>query len=273
MRGVREHRDDRVQYCGSWFSAASGLPLQGGLTCPRRLARLMAAALRRPWRLAALVVLLLRTRQEHVLLSGSRAGQALRVYFDQCSLGVFPQNRLCRGVLLLPQEHAAYLRGRHRQALRTNLRRAVAAGIRCDVMTDMCEVYDALGDVLRGRVELLADDELRTAVSDFGALFARPETTVTLARDDRGLPLAIAGVIIDDVVCLIRVAVARSHDARWALHDYLVRMLIDRGVRYLVAEGGGPFGALGLETNVHHYQRLLGYELRHVIRVEVVCSG
>ncbi len=74
----------------------------------------------------------------------------------------------------------------------------------------------------------------------------------------------MAGVVIDDKVCLIEGARAICHEARWALHDHLVRILIARGVKYLLAEGGGPFGALGFETNVQHYQHLLGYELRHV---------
>jgi hypothetical protein len=85
-----------------------------------------------------------------------------------------------------------------------------------------------------------------------------------VARDECGAPLAMIGAVIDDVVCLIRVAVASSHHARWALHDHLVRTLVDRGVRYLLAEGGGPFGALGFANAVHHYQHLLGYELRHI---------
>jgi hypothetical protein len=88
--------------------------------------------------------------------------------------------------------------------------------------------------------------------------------TLIVARDPLGCPLALAGAVIDDEVCLIRLAVASDHDARWALHDHLVRILIERGVRYLVGDGGGPFGALGLDAGVHHYQRLLGYELRHM---------
>jgi hypothetical protein len=80
-----------------------------------------------------------------------------------------------------------------------------------------------------------------------------------------GAPVAAAAVTIDDYVCLIRFAVASDHRARWALHDYLVRMLIARGARYVLVEGGGPFGALGLARGVQHYQHLLGYELRHVI--------
>ena len=34
---------------------------------------------------------------------------------------------------------------------------------------------------------------------------------------------------------------------------------------YLLADGGGPFGALGFATSVQHYQHLLGYELRHLV--------
>jgi hypothetical protein len=85
-----------------------------------------------------------------------------------------------------------------------------------------------------------------------------------VARDEHGRPLAYAAAIIDDTVCLIGSALATCHEARWALHDHLVRILIARRVRYLLAEGGGPFGALGFAVNVQHYQHLLGYELRHL---------
>ncbi|HTX32530.1 MAG TPA: hypothetical protein VMD09_14195 [Solirubrobacteraceae bacterium] len=93
---------------------------------------------------------------------------------------------------------------------------------------------------------------------------ARSELTIVVARDEDGRPLAWAAAIVDDMVCLIDKALATSHEARWALHDHIVRLLIARRVRYLLAEGGGPFGALGLTPNVRHFQHLLGYELRHV---------
>jgi hypothetical protein len=32
-----------------------------------------------------------------------------------------------------------------------------------------------------------------------------------------------------------------------------------------VANGGGPFGALGYIANIQHYQHLLGYQLRHLV--------
>jgi hypothetical protein len=151
------------------------------------------------------------------------------------------------------------LRGRHRQALRTNLHRAAAAGIRCEIITDQSRALDEL-------LEMFCSRGMRDGDTDgWRALLARPEITLMVARDKDERPLAHVGAIIDDTVCLIYFALAISHEARWMLHDYLVRTLIARRVRYLLAEGGGPFGALGFTANVQHYQHLLGYELRHLI--------
>lgn len=262
--GVTENESDRpLRYGGQWFSAASALPLDDrGLIRSGRLATLAAAALRRPKGIAALLVLLLRTRSERVLLSDSRAGQALSAYFNRRSLGLFPTTRLCRGVLLLPRDHSDYLRGRRRQALRTNLRRAATAGIRCEPVRDRSAAVDDLFEILR------QGNSWRDADADaWRAALARPEITIMIARDKDGRPLAITGVVIDDSVCLITLAIAISHDARWALHDSLVQTLITRRVTYLLAEGGGPFGALGFTVNLQHYQHLLGYELRHLVPV------
>jgi hypothetical protein len=256
--------DPRARYGGSLVSAASALPLEGDLTRPRPVARLLAAAVRRPRRLAALIALLVRTPRECVALSRSYAGQALDRYFNQRWLGVLPQNRLCRAVLRLPEDHAEYRRGRRRQALRTNVRRALAAGIHCEVVSDPRDAVDAVCHVARRRWDSLTEAELHAVINDVRAAVARPELTIAVARDEHGRPLAVAAVVIDDAVALINGAVATCHDARWALHDHLVRILIDRRVRYLLAEGGGLLGALGLTTNLQHYQRLLGYELRHV---------
>lgn len=254
-RAEVDEPDRRIRYGGPWFSAASSLPLEGQLIRRGRLVLLCVAAVRRPGRFAALIVLLLRTRTEPLSLSDSPAGRLLRAYFDERSLAVFPRNRLCRGVLLLPPDHSEYLRGRRRQALRTNLRRAAAAGMTCETVRDRSAVLDqVLPQVYRS-----AGD-----VDHWRALLGRPEVTIMLTRQEWGRPLAIAGVVIDETVGLIVFAAATSHEARWALHDYLVQELIARRVRYLLAEGRGPFGALGFEANVHHYQRLLGYELRHL---------
>lgn len=221
----------------------------------------MAAAVRRPKQAAALAVLLLRTPSEYVFVSRSPTGQALRAYLDQRALGVFPKNRLCRGVLVLPQHRSDYLRGRHRQALRTNLRRATRAGITCDVLDDESRLIEALDLITASRgTGPLTEYQVRNLRSQWAAA----EVTLIAAHDEGGRPLAVAAVVVDDVVCLIRGGTSCSHEARWALHTYLVDLLITRGVRYVLATGGGPFGAVGFAGNVQHYQRLLGYELRHL---------
>lgn len=267
-RGTESESDCRAQYRSRWFSAASDLPLTGFFTSPGTLARFVAAAVRRPRLLAALIVLLLRTPREYVVLSRSCTGQDLHRYFNQRRLGVLPKNRLCRGVLLLPQDHADYLRGRRRQALRTNLRKAATAGIRCETVNNPSTALDAVRVVLSfGRTPWTDRD-----MEFWRASLTRPEITVAVACDQHGRPLAFAAAVIDDTVCLIRWARATCHEARWALHDHLVRILIARGVRYLLAEGGGPFGAVGFATTVQHYQHLLGYELRHLIPATAHCT-
>ena len=257
----------RLGYGGPWFSAASDLPLERRQSHVGHLATLVTAAVRRPRRVAALFALLLGTRSEDLFLSGSLAGEALRAYFNRRSLGVFPQNRLCRGVLLLPRDHSDYLRGRRRQALRTNLHRAAAAGIVCEAMSDPALAFDAASEVLHSRRASFSDREEHILKTSGASLFARPETTLMVARDQSSRPLAVTAAVIDDMVCLIEMAVASNYEARWALHDHLVGVLIGRGVTYLLAEGGGPFGALGLKDREQYYQHLLGYELRHLIPV------
>ena len=254
--------DRRLRYGGPWVSAVQVLPLNAGASHPR----IVAAAVARPWRVVALLALILAIRREYVVLSGSRTGHALEAYFNERLFGI-PRNRLSRGVLILPQEHADYVRGRRRQALRTNLRRAAAAGIRCEEVTDPRRATDDALRLLRhyGNTETETETEWQARMTGLRALLTRPEATVTIARDRHGRPVALVVAIIDETVCLIDLAVSTCHDASWALHDHLVRILIARRVRYLLAMGGGLFGGLGFTKNVQHYQHLLGYELRHVI--------
>src|SRR5690242_17267602 len=182
LREVAKDVDSRTRYGGAWVSAASALPLR------KSRAHIMATAIRRPGRLAALAALLLRTPRAYVVLSGSSVGQALEEYFNQRSLGVMPITRFCRGVLLLPRDHADYLRGRRRQALRTNLRRAAAAGIRCEIVGDPERSFDDISDVWRRQWGSLPEAEFELRLNELRESVARSEVTIAVARDARGRP-------------------------------------------------------------------------------------
>lgn len=226
----------------------------------------MAAVARRPRQLAALIALLVRTPREYVTLSESCTGRSIERFFNQRRVGIV-KNRLWRGVLLLPRDHADYLRGRRRHSLRNNLRRAATAGVRCEIISDSGRAGDEVSGLLRQQWGHLPAAQLDAQTNHFRELIARPEMTVMVAYDQRGGTLAVLGVTIDDSVSAIGFATATCHEARWALHDHLVRTLIGRRVRYLFAQDEGPFGALGYPRSVQDYQHLLGYELRHVIPI------
>jgi hypothetical protein len=178
-------------------------------------------------------------------------------------LGVVPHNRLCRGVLVLPANGADYLRGRARHALRNNLRRAERAGISCQHFNDPAEAVAVMQAIYLDR-QWIDASALASMTARWSAIFNRPEVTLLVARDPSGQALAIAATVVDEEVCLFRAGFAVSHEASWALHQYLVRELTDRDVRYLVGHDGGPFGALALAPSLQYYQRLLGYQICHV---------
>jgi hypothetical protein len=195
-------------------------------------------------------------------MSGSVAGKALRAYFNERLLGVLPANRMCQGVLVLPDRRSDYLRGGHRRGLRKKLRRAANAGITCEVVRERSDAVEAFEVIARTRRQ---GPFAPAAVNHFRSLSERPEMTLLVARDGPGSPIAVVAAVIDEKVCLIEWASSNSHEARWALHDHLVDVVMAWGVKYLFARGEGPFGALGFPTSVQDYQHVLGYELRHVI--------
>jgi hypothetical protein len=218
----------------------------------------------RPKRTFALIGLLLRSPRVHVVLSDTAEGRVLREHLDRRFLGLFPQNRLCQGVLYVPKDPSEYLNGRRRRTVRTNLRRAAAVGIRCETIDCSADALEAASLIVRRRRAPMTTEDLATLTGALPAMLERPEVALFVARDREGGPLAVLAVVIDENVCLIRYAVSSSHEARWALHHHLVLTLIDRRVSYLMAASDGPLGALGLSRSEQYYQRLLGYDLCHI---------
>lgn len=106
-------------------------------TSPTTTTRLRAAASTKGPR--ALAEVLRSVPVVEAPFSRSAAGDELRNWFNPAR--VLPLDRAPVAVLPLPATQAAYLRGRSKQALRTNLTRAAEAGLACTVAESAEEVW------------------------------------------------------------------------------------------------------------------------------------
>jgi hypothetical protein len=163
--------------------------------------------------------------------------------------------------LPLPSDPDTYLRGRHRQALRTNLHRADKIRLTCrPVQNDWDAARRALRDgPFAGLVTRLDEmDELDAYIKSW-AVF-----------DSEHRPLGRAVVLVDEktaVLLLLRGPpdLGVAHQTRYLLHTALVADLIRQGVRHLVVES-----ILGAPDGLKYFAARLGYR---ACRIRVVRSG
>jgi O-antigen/teichoic acid export membrane protein len=163
--------------------------------------------------------------------------------------------RVLLSVLVLPDSLDRYLRGKRRQALRTNLNNAMRAGI---AVTELLDSADRLAAYFasvgsRSDTTAKAGDAARSLLMSPGAL-------AMSATDAEGRLLCMGAVIIDGADAYLAKLVsirdrAGASDARYVVHAALTAELIDRGVRRLWADG-----PLTVHPGVQKFQRLLGYE-------------
>jgi hypothetical protein len=215
--------DDSFQYGGAVFCAASAFlrrAVPGVVDCdldrdaPRRLVAKGTVAT--PLLLAGLPTLTVR-------LSASPAGERLREHFAHRQWGIL-HSRLAQGVLVLPETNATYLRGRSRQALRSNTRKAREAGITCRRLDHLSErraaalhLRERAGDRVHWRDEL----------------FCAPGDAWWSARNRRGEAVALAQVTVDREWALLQLLVSRDRQSRYLLHSEVVEALVAARVRYL----------------------------------------
>ncbi len=186
-----------------------------------------------------------------VRLSDAPAGRRLREHFADRRWGV-RHSRLAQGVLALPDAHPRYLRGRSRQALRTNLRRALDAGI-------SCRSLEHLGDRRLATIQLR--DRIRDHLRWPDELFCLPGDRWWSARNPQGEAVALAQITVDSEWALLRSFVSNDRAARYLLHAEVVRDLIAADVRYLAVEA--PMAPL-LEPSLQYWQRLLGFRVANL---------
>jgi hypothetical protein len=169
-------------------------------------------------------------------LTGSPAGRMIAEHFSIREEGRF-RYRNAQGVLRLPDDFADYMRGRSRQAVRTNVGHARRAGHR----------------VLSAAVDNWAPglDDSRRAVISAGPI----ERWTVLDAEDQIAADAI--VSVDRDVALLQGMVSFVENARWLLHTALVERLCGECSLLLTNSDD----AYRLAAGHHHFQRLLGYEI------------
>jgi hypothetical protein len=153
-----------------------------------------------------------------------------------------------QGVLALPADFADYMRGRPRQAVRTNVGHARRAG-----QFTLSYAVDNWAPGL--------DDSRRAAIAPGPA-----ERWMALTAD--GQIVAEAILSVDREVALLQGLVSFATNARWLLHTAVVERLCGECSVLLTNSDD----AYRLAAGTQHFQRLLGYRISR-LRVSQVPAG
>ena len=242
-------RVDGPAYARGARLATTGAPVAG--TLPRLLFSLRHLPL-----VPSYLQLLTALPVQVLPVSAGPAGEALRRHLT----GSWRRSG-SHAHLALPDTMDEYLRGRSRQALRTNLHRAEALGLSC-AMGVASEREEALEVYLR---ECVAERRPETQ-EQVTALFTHWWTV----RDAAGRAQGHAFVLADRRTALLQLLMGSedlelAHQTRYLLHAAVVRDLIASGRRHLVLEA-----LLGAPEGHKYFAARLGYR---ACRVKAVVSG
>ncbi len=238
--------DLRFQYGGNVFARASAFASRRSDASAGIGSRVSGWSARERSPVAgaiALVHLLVRLPRLEVNVSDDAAGREIDRFLRARAHGVF-YHRIAQGVLEIPPQYVAYLRGRSRQAVRTNLHRAESSKLRCHPLVAV--------DALDQAAERLGMPK------GTGTLMRERDDAVWVARDEKDQEVGLLWATIDSEWAMLRNLAATRGEARYLLHTELVRYLGRRGVRYLFVQGGN---ALSLAPGLQYFQRLLGYQV------------
>ena len=167
--------------------------------------------------------------------------------------------RMARAALELPPDRETYLRGRPKQALRTNLRHAETQGIVCktllrieDQEAAIQRFYETSHFTDRDRVYLGESLHVNPGQQDFYC-----------AEDADGRIIAIAAVVVTgrSALLLFHHSLESEHAAiaRYALTMHIVSALIERRVNILLVGS-----ALTLPPGLRYFQQRLGFRAYNV---------
>jgi len=195
-----------------------------------------------------------KVRRETVCIEPSESGRLVAALLTH-RVGAKTVPRVLLSVLPLPDSLDKYLRGKRRQALRTNLNNAHRAGIAVVGLCDPADSVAAYAECVNG-----GSDATRTALDAARTLLANPGAVAVTATDATGRVLCVGAAIVDgtDAYLVKLVSIrgrAGASEARYSVHTALTAELIARGATRLWADG-----PLTVRPGVQQFQRLLGYE-------------
>jgi hypothetical protein len=171
-----------------------------------------------------------------VALSDEQTGRMIRQHLMMRENG-HPRFRRAQGVLWLPEDYADYLRGRRRQAVRTNISRAREGGL--TVHSEPIECW-------------------APGPGDLRAEYIEPGPSESWWVTDPSGAVAAHGVItVDRDTAMIQGLVSNATYARWLLHSAIVERLCGSCKVLLTNSHEAP----RMRPGDQHFQRLLGYSI------------
>ena len=207
---------------------------------------------RHPGEALRLLHLLRRLPTIEVQLTDSVSGRSLREHLTSRRYGVSLAH-LAQAVLVLPSDTAIYLRGRSRQALRTNLTKARSAGFTCQEVVGGEQQKGIANGIYARRPDDPHDDW-----SQEPRLQHRGDRWFVCWESSMA-PAALAVVAVDAEFAYLRLLLAAdgphlASPARYLLHTHVVETLVGQSVGHL-----GVGNSLRIPPGLQHFQRLLGY--------------
>jgi hypothetical protein len=200
---------------------------------------------------------LLRQQTYKFGVSNTTTGQMIYARFEGNHFGM-TLARFSVATLLLPLTFEIYMKGKSRQALRTNVRKANTEGITC-IKTQESHIIHEVGKILTIGWNPSWEKMLR--YPDFGEKL--PHADAYIAYNSVMKPIALSLLLVDDEVAYLYWSHAtRAPDemvCRYSLHATIIEDLIARGVRSYVVDN-----VIRLEPGLQYFQARLGFAPAHL---------
>jgi hypothetical protein len=205
-------------------------------------------------RSAALLRSVARLPSEALYLSAGPSGRYIRALLPRRLMDA--RRLVAISTLTLPKSFEDYVRGRSRQAFRTNCSRARQAGVTIEQVNDPACARQRVHEVFTGR-NTPADAAWSVRRTEL------QEGEFWFAVDAGRRTLVFAEIIVDDEAAMLNAMIAArrsgSSEARYLLMAELFRSLSQRGVHHVVVNR-----ALSLPPGLIYFQKLLGFSPKNL---------